>query len=147
LADHPNLGRWFKFGNPSWTGHFFKFPSSSTNWRPVHTGDNFTEYQALLTASLQIQYSAFDYASFGSFQIVGKFHHEKLGFQTSIAMYSYMSASQGNDTEIGLRFIATSPTLISSLQRKDLNAFVREYNGSGNIPMYVNLLNKALARI
>lgn len=136
LDAHPNLSRWFALGNVRYLDHFYKFPSYSTLWRRLHTGNQWDEYTALLVAGFQIQNEAFRFCSMGKFQLMG-FHFKKLGFDSAIQMFSFMSQSDENDTETGLRFIAADWNLIDSLQKKDLRRFAVGYNGSAQPDYYV----------
>lgn len=146
LADYPNLSKWFSLGKTRYLDHFYKFPSHSTLWRNVHE-NYFSEYSALLTASFQIGNKSFDYASVGQWQIVMGMHHQKLGFSTSIEMYTFAASSRDNDLSLGLRFFESKPSLINSLRNRDLTAFIAEYNGSAQIPLYLSRMNQAMGRL
>jgi hypothetical protein len=65
LDDYPGLNRWFKTEAPVYLNHYYKFPSYSTLWRKVHTGNQWDEYSALLVAAHSIGHDAWKYASFG----------------------------------------------------------------------------------
>ena len=137
LDDYPNMNRWFKLGETRFLDHFMRFPSYSSTWRKVHTGNQWDEFNALLIACHGIGQIAWGYCSFGSFQILSKFHYEKLGFPSPIAMYSYMSQSDENDIEVGLRLIEVTPGFLYPLKNKDLRQFVVNYNGEGQVDYYV----------
>lgn len=148
IKDYPNLNRWFKTEAPVYLNHYYKFPSYSNLWRKVHTGNQWDEYTALLTAAFQIQNKVFEYASFGKFQIMG-FHYPKLGFSSALEMFSFMSQSDSNDTQTGLRFIKSDWNLISALQQRDLIRFIKGYNGvSGNsVQVYLDRFNQEFAKL
>ena len=148
LDDYPGLNRWFKTGTPKYLDHYYKFPSYSTLWRKVHTGNQWDEYTALLTAAFQIQNKAFEYASFGKFQIMG-FHFAKLGFSSALEMFTHMSQGDDNDTSVGLRFIKSDWNLLSALQQRDIDRFIRGYNGvSGDsVSIYRDRIQSALSRL
>lgn len=129
LNKYPHLSKWFNVGTPSFLEHYYKFPSYSSRWRSIHTGNYFDEYQALLTASFQIGNLSFDFVSMGSFQIMG-FHFDKLGFRNSLEMFTFASQSKENDLEVGLRFIESSDSLIKALQQRDFYRFALLYNGN-----------------
>jgi len=139
IKDYPNLNRWFALGERKHLDHFYKFPSFSSVWKKLHTGNQWDEYSGLLTAAFQIQYEVFNFISMGSLQIMG-FHHKNLGFASALQMYTFMSQSEENDLGVGLRFIAMDSRLIKALQEKDLHTFARIYNGvSGDsVNIYVN---------
>ena len=148
LDDYPNLNRWFKTEAPVYLNHYYKFPSYSTLWREVHTGNQWDEYSALLVAAFQIQNKAFEYASFGKFQICG-FHFAKLGFSSALEMFTHMSQGDNNDTSVGLRFIKSDWNLLSALQQRDIDRFIRGYNGvSGDsVSIYRDRIESALSRL
>ncbi|RTL03223.1 MAG: DUF3380 domain-containing protein [Proteobacteria bacterium] len=149
LEDYPYMNnRWFKVGTPKYLDHYYKFPSYSNLWRKVHTGNQWDEYTALLTAAFQIQNKVFEYASFGKFQIMG-FHYPKLGFSSALEMFSFMSQSDSNDTQTGLRFIKSDWNLVSALQQRDLIRFIKGYNGvSGNsVQVYLDRFNQEYAKL
>jgi hypothetical protein len=143
LGDYPGLSRWFSLGEVKFLDHFYKFPSFSTVWKKLHTGNQWDEYTGLLTASFQINEKAFNYISMGKFQIMG-FHWQRLGFTSSLQMFSFMSQSDDNDTLVGLRFIASDSNLLSALQRKDLHTFAKLYNGPANVEYYVKRFTEEL---
>ena len=148
LDDYPGLNRWFKTEAPVYLNHYYKFPSYSTLWREVHTGNQWDEYSGLLIAAFQIQNKAFEYASFGKFQICG-FHFAKLGFASALEMFTHMSQGDDNDTSVGLRFIKSDWNLLSALQQRDIDRFIRGYNGvSGDsVSIYRDRVESALARL
>ena len=148
LDDYPGLNRWFKTEAPVYLNHYYKFPSYSTLWREVHTGNQWDEYSALLVAAFQIQNKAFEYASFGKFQICG-FHFAKLGFSSALEMFTHMSQGDNNDTSVGLRFIKSDWNLLSALQQRDIDRFIRGYNGvSGDsVSIYRDRIESALSRL
>ena len=148
LDDYPGLNRWFKTEAPVYLNHYYKFPSYSTLWRKVHTGNQWDEYSALLTAAFQIQNKAFEYISMGKFQICG-FHFVKLGFTSALEMFTHMSQGDDNDTSVGLRFIKSDWNLLSALQQRDIDRFIRGYNGvSGdNVSIYRDRIQSALSRL
>ena len=129
LNKYPHLSKWFKVGTPSFLEHYYKFPSYSSRWRSIHTGNYFDEYQALLTASFQIGNLSFDSVSMGSFQIMG-FHFANLGFKNSLEMFTFASQSKENDLTIGLRFLESNRNIIQALQQKDVISFASLYNGN-----------------
>lgn len=129
IEKHPFLSKWFSIGSPVWVNHKFRYPSFSNKWRDTHA-DYFSEYQALLVCQSQIGLESFDYCSMGNFQILSGFYYEKLGFENSIGMFVYMSKSQENDLEVGLRFIESSDSLIQALQQRDFYQFALLYNGN-----------------
>lgn len=131
LAKHPFLSKWFSIGSPVWTNHKFRYPSFSNKWRDTHA-DYFSEYQALLICQSQIGLECFDYCSMGSFQILSGYHYKKLGFENSIGMFVYMSKSQENDLEVGLRFIASNDNLLRALQQRNFYQFALLYNGNNS---------------
>ena len=149
LEDYPYMNnRWFKTGTPKYLDHYYKFPSYSTLWRTVHTGNQWDEFSALLVAAFQIQNKAFEYASFGKFQICG-FHFAKLGFTSALEMFTHMSQGDNNDTSVGLRFIKSDWNLLSALQQRDIDRFIRGYNGvSGDsVSIYRDRIQSALSRL
>lgn len=149
LRDFPYMtNRWFKLESPVYLNHFYKFPSGSNLWRKLHTGNQWDEYNGLLVASFQIGHKAFDYISMGRWQIMG-FHYAKLGFNSSIEMFTFMSTSDSNDTQTGLRFIKSDWNLVSALQQRDLIRFIKGYNGvSGNsVQVYLDRFNQEYARL
>lgn len=143
LSKHPMLSRWLLLGEPKWLNHFYRFPSFSTLWREIHTGKQESEYNALLTVGLQIGKEAFDFCSMGKFQIMG-FHYSRLGFSSSVEMFSFMSQSIEADTSIGLRLIESDTSLLTALQSNDINTFVRLYNGTAQINHYTRLINEKM---
>ena len=84
----------------------------------------------------------------GKFQLMG-FHYQKLGFTSAIEMFSYMSQSDSNDTQTGLRFIKSDWNLVSALQQRDITRFIRGYNGvSGNsVQVYLDRFNQEFAKL
>lgn len=148
IKDYPNLNRWFKIEAPVYLNHYYKFPSYSNLWRKVHTGNQWDEFSALLVAAFQIQNKAFEYASFGKWQIMG-FHFAKLGFTSALEMFTHMSQGDDNDTSVGLRFIKSDWNLISALQQRDLIRFIKGYNGvSGNsVQVYLDRFNQEFAKL
>lgn len=124
-----------------------RFPSYSNEWKMIHTGKQFDEFTALLIAAHTIGHDAWKYASFGSGQILAKFHYEKLGFTSAIEMYSFMSQSQTNDINVWLNLIKISPNYLIPLQKRDLYSFARNYNGSGNVEYYVKRFNEELVKL
>jgi len=82
----------------------------------------------------------------GSFQILSGFHYKKLGFDTSIEMFVYMSKSQENDLEVGLRFIESSDSLIIALQQRDFYRFALLYNGN-NADVYSERIEREYNRL
>lgn len=148
LEDYPYMNnRWFKVGIPKYLDHYYKFPSYSSLWRTVHTGNQWDEFSALLVAAHSIGHDAWKYASFGSGQILAKFHYEKLGFDSAIAMYSYMAQSSDKDTEVWLRLIKTSPGYLIPLQRNDLRTFITNYNGPAQIELYLERIAKEMHKL
>lgn len=149
INDYPNLNRWFKTEAPVYLNHYYKFPSYSTLWRKVHSGNQWDEFSALLVAAHSIGHDAWKYASFGSGQILAKFHYEKLGFNSAIAMYSYMAQSPEKDIEVWLNFIKSDWNLVSALQQRDITRFIRGYNGvSGNsVQVYLDRFNQEFAKL
>jgi len=137
LDDYPSMNRWFKLGNIRFLDHFMCFPSYSSLWRKVHTGNQWDEFNALLIACHGVGQIAWGYASFGAGQILSKFHYEKLGFSSPIAMYSYMSQSRENDIEVWLRLLEVTPSFLLPLKNKDLRQFAVNYNGNGQVDYYV----------
>lgn len=147
INDYPNLNRWFKTEAPVYLNHYYKFPSYSTLWRKVHTGNQWDEYSALLVAAHSIGHDAWKYASFGSGQILAKFHYEKLGFDSAIAMYAYMAQSSDKDTEVWLRLIKSSPGYLIPLQRNDLRTFITNYNGPAQVELYLERITKEMHKL
>ena len=148
LDDYPGLNRWFKTEAPVYLNHYYKFPSYSTLWRKVHTGNQWDEYSALLVAAFQIQNKAFEYISMGKFQICG-FHFAKLGFTSALEMFTHMSQGDDNDTSVGLRFIKSDWNLLTALQQRDIDRFIKGYNGvSGDsVSIYRDRIQSALSRL
>lgn len=142
LNKYPFMKKWFKTGSPHYLEHFFRFPSNSKEWRLVHDGNQQTEYNALLVAAFNIGYNAFDYVSIGSWQIVCGLHYKTLGFESSIALYTFASQSEEHDLMIGLRLLASNEKMLYALRSKDFVTFARLYNGSELVDLYSNRLNK-----
>lgn len=145
LDAYPHLSRWFRVGNPRWTNQLFRFPSQSTKWRQIHSGNPEDEYTALLTAAFQIGHEAFQFCSFGAWQIMG-FHYQKLGYPSAIAMYTDMSRSKDADLAVGLKFIELDQGLIEALRTWNLAVFAQKYNGN-NVAYYVQRFNQELVRL
>lgn len=147
LDENPVLERWFKTGSVRFLHHYMRFPSFSTKWRVVHTGNPDDEFTALLIAAHTVGHDAWRYASYGVGQILAKFHYEKLGFQSPIQMYSFMSQSRENDIGTWLKLIALKPEFLIPLQQRDLRAFIMNYNGSGQVQTYLDRMNTELSKL
>lgn len=143
----PQCSPWFKYSSARpWENQFFKFPSHSTLWRNLHDGYQWTEYQGLLVASLQIQFLAWDCISMGRMQILGS-HYKRLGFDSSIAMYTFCAADINNDLVLGLKFLETDSNLMNAMRNNNIEKITEIYNGAANVPVYSRLLRNELARL
>lgn len=66
--------------------------------------------------------------SWGRFQIMG-FNHKLAGFRTVGDFVDAMKSGEPAQLAAFVRFILSSPTLVSALRAKNWAAFAREYNG------------------
>lgn len=100
------------------------------------------EYTRLALAMQIHPQAALESCSWGLFQIMG-YHWKDLGYQSVFDFVERMDASEGEQLEAFVRFVANDPALLAALKGRKWAAFARGYNG----PSYAeNLYDVKLAK-
>jgi hypothetical protein len=142
----------FKFNKiKPWTDHFFSTEAEPNVWRKLHVAGDTNqslEWSALETAMNMDPSSApfaIQAASWGAGQIMG-FHYSRLGYTSPFDMMrdAYSERSQ---IAMLIHFIDSDSRLSSALDNKEWTTFARYYNGTGQVPVYAELLRKAYAKL
>ena len=140
-ANHEiQFNRFFKFDRPNtWLGHHY-YSSTSSNWQPVHTDQQHSEWAALQIARQFDETAAFKSISMGSPQIMGA-NFGLLGYSTVFQMYDDFQKDIRNQIT-GLFLYLHGNNLISVLQSQDFVSFARVYNGKSRANEYGNRIQK-----
>lgn len=120
-----------------------KWPSIVSQDRGGYRGGA-AEYQRLSQACMIDRAAALESCSWGLFQIMG-YHWKTLGYDSVDQFVACMEASEGEQLEAFVRFIAheDNKPLLAALKGRKWSAFARAYNG----PAYSeNLYDVKLAR-
>ena len=88
--------------------------------------------------------ATYESCSWGLFQVMG-FHYEAAGFDTVYDFKHANEESEQRQLEIALRWMDHNG-LVELLRKKDWTAFVRRYNGSGQVEAYRSKLIAAYQR-
>jgi hypothetical protein len=101
-----------------------------------------TEYTRLATAEMIDLAAADESASWGAFQVMG-YHWERLGYASIDDFVKHMRASEAEQLDAFVRFVAADTALLAALKGQKWAAFAKGYNG----PNYArNLYDAKLAQ-
>ncbi|KAG0184741.1 hypothetical protein DFQ28_010633 [Apophysomyces sp. BC1034] len=100
------------------------------------------EYVRLALAERIHPSAAWESASWGAFQVMG-YHWQWLGYRSVDALVACMQASEQEQLDVFVRFVAADPALVAALKSRKWAQFARRYNG----PAYArHLYDVKLAR-
>lgn len=120
-----------------------KWPSIVSQERGGYRGGA-AEYQRLASAIMIDRAAALESCSWGLFQIMG-YHWKALGYDSVDQFVACMEASEGEQLEAFVRFVALedNKALLAALKARKWSAFARGYNGAAYAE---NLYDVKLAR-
>jgi hypothetical protein len=101
-------------------------------------------YPHLKLAMMIDETNALQSASWGIGQIMG-FNFKAAGYASVQDMVAAACASEDNQLEMMMRFIAQDETLGDALHQHDWETFAAHYNGSRNVAVYARKLASAYA--
>lgn len=86
------------------------------------------EYVRLASAELIDAAAAYESASWGAFQVMGQ-HWERLGYSSIDDFVARMEASESEQLDAFVRFVAADAGLLAALKARKWTAFAKGYNG------------------
>lgn len=138
-AGHSDLFIW---GDKKWQGHKWR-KSTADSWKAVHTGSQESEYAAFEFALSLNEDAAYQSISMGMGQIMG-FNYKAAGYGSAKEMFD--DFSKGNEQQLKgmITFFKNynNGKTLKALQKEDLESFVTQYNGSGQVDTYTSLMKK-----
>lgn len=123
----------------TWRNHEYRLSTSSA-WMPVHTGQQYDEWQVFQFASQFDRPAAMKSISMGSPQIMGA-NHSILGYASVDQMYHDFQSDIRNQI-IGLFRFIKGKGLVPALVAEDFVSFARVYNGPANASSYGSKIKK-----
>ncbi|MCU0645526.1 MAG: N-acetylmuramidase family protein, partial [bacterium] len=117
----------------TWRGHEYRMSPSSA-WMPVHTEQQYSEWQVFQFASQFDRTAAMKSISMGSPQIMGA-NYSILGYSSVDQMYNDFKSDIRNQI-IGLFRYIKGKNLVPVLVAEDFVSFARVYNGPANASTY-----------
>jgi hypothetical protein len=132
----------FAYGSPKWKGHRWR-RSTEEEWQTVHTGKQTSEYEAFKFALSLDEDAAYQSISMGMGQIMG-FNHKVAGYDSAREMFEDFSKGHEQQIKGMITFFKgyNNGNMLKALQKGDLESFVKQYNGSGQVEAYTNLMKK-----
>lgn len=123
--------------------------ASSTNILSQSTGGyhgGAAEYTRLAAAELIDAAAAWESASWGAFQVMGH-HWERLCYASVDEFVARMEASEGDQLDAFVRYVAADTALVAALKARKWAAFAKGYNGRNySTNLYDVKLERAYAR-
>lgn len=130
----------FTFSNERlWEGHKIFV---NEQWVPIHTGNNDLEWDALKLAMTLDPIAAAKSASYGVGQIMG-FNHLIIGLQNPVDMITLFETKPSSQFTAFFNFILNT-NCYEHLKTNNLRGFVKEYNGAGQVELYMSILEEYL---
>lgn len=127
-----------------WRSHKYR-TSTKEEWKTVHTGKQSSEYTAFNFAKSLKEEAAYQSISMGMGQIMGG-NYKAAGYKSAKAMYE--DFSKGHEQQIkgmGTFFKNyNNGNTLKALQKGDLETFVKQYNGNGQVETYTKLMKKRM---
>ena len=129
-------------GQETWQGSDDYVQSNGT-WTPIHTKGQISEWGAYEIASGIDEEIATRAISMGIFQMLGD-NHELCGFQSAVQMMDSFNNALTNQAFAFINFIMEQPSMHDALKRGDIEEFVREWNGPGQVARVSALIRQDL---
>lgn len=126
-------------GATPWQGHKYR-NSPNTPWQEVHTGQQFSEWNALGVASGLSDHAAKLSISMGMAQIMG-FNFKVIGYNSVEDMFNAFASDVKLQLLGVFSFIAADPSMLKALRQNDYRTFARLYNGPGQPEFYANVIS------
>jgi hypothetical protein len=144
-ASNPELfNRFFQFdANEKWKGHRWR-RSPNDPWQECHQSQA-GEWEILEFARSMHEETALQSISMGAAQIMG-FNFPALGYTSAAEMFRDFQRGEENQIRGFFRFVEAKG-LVDALRRGDHLAFAQGYNGSGQAPLYRDIIMRYLDRI
>lgn len=146
-------GAFRRTGAKTWEGHDVDL---GTGWQPLHgqPGEPLAASQAREWAALALarqilgRERADRSASWGVGQVLGR-NHAAAGYPSAAAMADDFGRGEAQQVAGMLAFIAADKggRMLDALQAGNIQGFVADYNGTGQIPYYTDAITRALTRI
>lgn len=117
---------------PKWTKKFYKGGTA--------------EYQRRADAAKFHHEAAFCSCSYGLFQVVAGFHHRSMGYSSAVEMAeTYAKSGEGRQLTDWIK-LCEKQTWARLLREWNVEAFVRAYNGPGQVAAYSKRIRQAERR-
>lgn len=145
LGDDQAFDLYFRYGDPPWTGQFFRVDKSA-DWRPIHTGHQDSEWQALkVAASLNFEAGLLS-ISMGAPQILGS-NYRRILHSSVTAMYDAFARSLAAQDIGFFNYCLADPELVQAINSQDWATVARKYNGPGQVEDYSKKMADAYAAL
>ncbi|MDR5776525.1 MULTISPECIES: N-acetylmuramidase family protein [unclassified Caballeronia] len=118
-----------------------RYPNIVSETRGGYEGGS-AEYVRLAWAQMLAPVAAWEATSWGAFQVMGE-HWKRLGYQSPQEFVSRMEASEREQLDAFVRFVAADAKLLAALKSRRWEAFAEGYNGKA---YKANLYDVKLAR-
>ena len=113
------------------------------SWTPVHAEGQISEWRAYELASEIDEEIATRAISMGIFQILGD-NHELCGYESAVQMMESFTQALTNQIFAFINFVMNQPVMHDALKRGDIEEFVREWNGPGQVERVSALIRQDL---
>lgn len=118
-----------------------RYPNIVSETRGGYEGGS-AEYVRLAWAQMLAPVAAWEATSWGAFQVMGE-HWKRLNYQSPQEFVSHMEASESEQLDAFVRFVAADAKLLAALKSRRWEAFAEGYNGKA---YKANLYDVKLAR-
>ncbi|MDR5883606.1 N-acetylmuramidase family protein [Caballeronia sp. LZ032] len=118
-----------------------RYPDIVSQTRGGYKGGS-AEYMRLASAEMIDAGAAYESASWGAFQVMGR-NWERLKYESVDEFVSRMEGSEGEQLDAFVRFVAADPNLLAALKARKWVQFAKGYNGAAYAQ---NLYDVKLAR-
>lgn len=132
---------YFGFGTKKNLHQYYIFGGIRTH---IHSTQE-NEFIAFTIARTIDETSAFESTSYGVAQIMG-FNYKRVGYLSAKEMYEAAFVEE-NQYKMFFAFLKSNSDLIKSVRDKDIDSFIKMYNGVGLESLYKNKFNNCMDKI